>query len=220
MVPTGKIKRGDGFSASGHSLEEFGQCIATRNTGIPEKKTSTKTIPYMSGFYDFSKVYGAIAYESREVTYSIELIGDDREDLQRQKSELSEWLLGIHDEPIYDGDIPGWHFVGSCESIDWEEGDEGESGTLEVTFLCQPFMEADEESTQTLEVGTATVHIEGQPVNVTAKTESGAASIIIGTITQSVSTTPMRLTAQLMPGDNSVTVSGAAVTLTWHEQRI
>lgn len=219
-VVTPDVPVGDGFRTGAHHLADFGQCIAARDTGAPEKKSSTKTVPHMSGFYDFSKIYGAIAFESRELTYTIEMIGEDRKDLQEQKSAVLGWLAGVHDEPIYDDDIPGWHFVGSFDSAEWDEGDEGESGTLEVTFLCQPFMEADDESSHTVAVGSGSVTIEGQPVNAYAKTASGSATITLGGIKQSVGTTPVRLVAQLATGDNAVTVEGQPVTLTWREQRI
>lgn len=215
------MSTGNGFGAAGkHLTTDFGEVVASRNTGSPKKKTSTKTVPYMSGFYDFSKVYGALAYESREVTYAIDLIGDDREDLQDRKGALTEWLLGIHDEEISDDDTPGWHFVGSCSSVGWEESEDGEGGTLSVTFLCQPFLEADEDTTQTLQAGAGTVSNSGQAVNPTAKTASGTATILLGGITQSVSDTPRRLSAQLLPGDNAVTVTGEPVTLSWREKRM
>ena len=212
---------GDGIAVSGkHSYySDLRQCIATRDTGKPEKKLSTKTVPYMSGFYDFSKVYGAIAYESRELVYSFDVIGS-REEVQAQKSALMNWLADAHDCDIYDDDIPGWHFHGSLSSMDWSEDDSGESGTLEVTFLCHPFLIADSETTESLAAGSRTVTIEGQPVNPTAKTSSGAATITIGGIQQSISTTPTRLTAQLMPGSNSLTISGGTVQLTYREQKL
>ena len=204
-----------------HSLSEFGQCFASRNTGSPTKKTSTVTVPHMSGFWDFSKVGGELAYESREVTYEIELLEDERADLQDRKSELMEWLLETHDEPIYDDDLPGWHFVGSCSGCEWEEGAEGVTGTITAKFLCQPFLVKDEETSETLQVGSdQTVSNAGRTAEVTAKTESGTATVTMGGIKQSVTTTPQRLVARLRPGDNEVDVTGAAVTLTWHETRI
>lgn len=209
-----------GFTIGSKSLSDFGQCVASRDTGTPEKKSSTKTVPYMSGFYDFSEIYGAIAFESREVSYSIELIGDDREDLQEQKSELLNWLAVVHDEDIHDEDTPGWHFHGSFDSADWDEDESGESGTLDVTFLCHPFLIADEESSQTVAVGSGTVSNGGMSVNPYASVESGTGSIKLNGITQGVGTTPIRLTAQLLPGDNAVEVTGADVTLTWNEQRL
>lgn len=202
-----------------HSFHDLGQCIASRNTGAPEKKAITKTVPFMSGFYDFSNLYGGIAYESREISYSFELLGDSREDLQRQKSELMEWLSYVHDTEIRDDDVPGWHFVGSFSGYSWDETADGESGTLEVTFLCQPFMEADEETSKALAIGTHTVTNDGQPVNPVVSVASGTAKITINGFVQSV-TGETRLSVQLPHGDTSVKVEGAAATLKWKEARI
>lgn len=218
VEPTPRVPGGDGFGAGIHHLSDFGQCIASRDTGSPEKKSATKTVPYMSGFYDFSKIYGAIAFESREVSYSIELVGD-RDELQAMKSDLMDWLLKVHDEPIYDDDILGWHFVGSADSVDWSESEDGESGTIEVTFLSQPFLVADAESSQTIQPGQGTIDVAGQPATAYASVADGTGSITIGGVKQSVGTQPTRLISQLMPGANTVTVEGAAVTVTWHECR-
>lgn len=211
---------GDGISiGSVHSYYDLGQCIASRNTGSPEKKAITKTVPFMSGFYDFSNLYGGIAYESREISYSFDLLGDSREDLQRQKSELMEWLSYVHDTEIRDDDIPGWHFISSFSGYSWDETADGESGTLEVTFLCQPFMEADDETSKALAIGTHTVTNDGQPVNPMVSVASGTAKITINGFVQSV-TGETRLSVQLPHGDTSVKVEGAAATLKWKEARI
>ena len=222
-VPSGDLppeETGYGFKVGSMSLADFGQCVASRETGVPEKKMVTKTVPHMSGFYDFSKLYGSIAYESREVTYKVDLLGDDREDLQRQRSDLLTWVSTIHDEDIFDEDFTGWHFHGSFSEADWDEAEDGESGTLSVTFLCQPFLVADEEETQSVGVGQAVVTNAGQTTAVVAQAASGTATVLLGGITQTVGTTPQRLTAQLQPGDNDVTVSGADVTLSWREHRL
>ena len=208
------------LTIGGKALSDFGECVASRNTGAPEKKTSTVTVPHMSGFWDFSKIYGALAYESREVTYTIQLLGDDRADLQDRKSALMTWLLATHDQAIYDDDIKGWHFVGSCQSCDWKEGDEGESGTITATLLCQPFLYADEATTASVPEGAQVVSNPGEAVNPMAAAASGTATVTLGGVTQSVTTTPTRLVGQLVPGDNNVTVSGGTVTLTWYETRI
>ena len=202
------------------SLADFGQCIASRGIGAPSKKLVTKTVPHMSGYYDFSKIYGSIAYESREVSYTVQMIGENREDLQSQRSDLMTWLSAIHDEDIFDEDIPGWHFHGSLSSISWEEGESGESGTLTVTFICQPFLISDEEESQTVQVGTGSIENEGMAVNPYASVASGTGTVKLGGISQSVGTEPVRLTAQLQPGSNPVEVSGADVTFTWPILRV
>ena len=208
----------DGFKAHGkHSYFDMGCCIAARDTGTPEKKSVTATVPYMSGFYDLSKLYGAIAFEARQLMYRFEFVEDTREELQRKKSQFLEWLSQVHDEEIADDDIPGRHFIGSLSEWEFEEGEEGQSGSLEVTFNCQPFLEADEDTTKTCNAGSNTVTVEGQAVNAYAKTNSGTATIRIGGVTQSVGTTEIRLSVQLQPGDNAVTVTGSPVVLRWKE---
>lgn len=208
----------DGFKTHGkHSYFDMGCCIAARDTGTPEKKSVTATVPYMSGFYDLSKLYGAIAFEARQLMYRFEFVEDTREELQQKKSQFLEWLSQVHDEEIADDDIPGRHFIGSLSEWEFEEGEEGQSGSLEVTFNCQPFLEADEDTTKTCNAGSSTVTVEGQAVNAYAKTNSGTATIRIGGVTQSVGTTEIRLSVQLQPGDNAVTVTGSPVVLRWKE---
>lgn len=205
-----------GFSINDVHLSDFGQCMASRDTGSPTKNLVTKTVPYMSGFYDFSKLYGAAAYESREVTYVIQMIGSPCE-VQEQKSEVMEWLSQVHDADIYDDDIQDRHFHGSLSSMEWEESEDGESGSLTVVFLCHPFMIADSEKTKSLAVGSNTVTIEGQPVRFTAVPSGGAATITVNGRQQSVSKEAV-VNLRLMPGENTVQVSTNPVTVRWREE--
>lgn len=210
----------DGLKVDGqHSFWDLGGCIASRDTGTLEKKPVTATVPYMSGFYDLSDLYGAVAFESREAMYRFEFVEDSREDLQDVKSRFLKWLASVQNAELQDDDIPGRHLIGSFSEAEFEEGEEGESGSLEVTFLCQPFFEADEETVKTLSAGSNTVTIDGQAVNAYAKS-SGTSTLQIGGVKQSVGTTEIRLSQQLKPGDNAVTVTGSAVTLRWRELTI
>lgn len=211
----------DGFKVDGkHNYWEMRACLASRDTGVPEKKLSTVTVPYMSGFYDLSKLYGAIAFESREVAYTMEFVEDTTEELQARKSAILQWLSMVHDADIFDDDFPGYHFHGSYSDASWEEDDSGLQGSLEVTFLCHPFLVADGETSVSLSAGEKTVTVEGQPVNAYAVCASGSATVKFRGVQQSVGTTPVRLSAQLQSGDNAVTVTGSAVTLTWNEERV
>ena len=213
--------RADGFKVSGkHNFWDFASCVAFSDSGRPEKKFVTATVPYMSGFYDLSKIYGAIAYESRDVSYTFELLGDDMDDLQRQKTNLLDWLGLVHDEPIYDDTQPNYHYVGSFYEADWEEDETGESGTLTVTFKCQPFLIADRATEESLSVGTHTVVNNGQQVSVFAKANSGSATVKINGVIQAVTTTEQRLTAQLQPGENEVVVTSNSVTLRYYERHL
>lgn len=203
-----------GISISGiHTYEDFGAELASRNTGTATKKAITATVPYMTGFYDFSELYGAAAFEDREIEYSFEIIGTPSE-VQSTKSELLTWLSQANDVDIYDDDISGYHFRGSFDSADWDEDESGEQGTLDVTFLCQPFLIANTYSTQTLNAGSNSVVNGGHAVNPLA---SGTGSITINGITEGVSSTESTLTAQLLPGTNQISVTGGPITLRWRE---
>lgn len=198
-----------------HSYRDFGECVASSDTGMPQRKTVTSTVPYMSGFYDFSDLYGgAAAYESREVSYSFNLVGT-REEVQLKKTALMAWLGNVQQGDIYDDDIYLKHFVGSFESASWEEDDSGMGSTLTVTFLCQPFMVADEPTTIRLEDGTHAVTVVGQPTRATVVPEASA-TIAINGVSQSVSV-ETELTAPMLHGDNQVVVTGGPVILSWKE---
>ena len=210
----------EGINAAGrHSYHDLGQCIATRSTGAPTRKTVTKTVPHMSGFYDFSAIYGDAAYESREVTYTFELLAESREELQLQKSDFVSWLSTINDTDIYDDDIMGFHFHGSIEAIGWEESETGEGGTITATFLCQPFLVADAPTTVHLRVGENEVYNLWQSASATAKGEGGAATLTLDGVRQSVGTTETRVVKTIKPGANAITVEGNPVTLTYTERK-
>ena len=218
-VPLPRVDGGDGFGVGVHHLSDFGQCVSSRNTGAPSKRLVTKSVPGMSGFYDFSEIYGSASWESREVQYVVQMLGEDGADLQRQKSDLSEWLSEVHDEEIYDDDLPDWHFKGSLSSIEWEEGETGEDGTLTATFLCHPFLIADEWTSMSLSVGSHTVTNPGKPVNPTCAPSTGAATVEINDVSQSISQ-ETRLSMQLKSGSNDVVVSTHSVTLKYREERL
>lgn len=194
------------------AVTDFGECVASRSTGTPTKRTSTVSVPHMSGFWDFSKVTGELSYESREVTYSIQLMGEDRSDLQRRKSDVMSWLLEVHDEEIRDEDLSGWHFVGSCSGCEWEEAEDGETGTITATFLCQPFLVADDE-TEVWFGNTVTEVVVDNPgvsTEVYARVigDDKTATITIGGLKQTVSSTePTRLVARMPHGRTTVGVS-------------
>lgn len=198
-----------------HSFRDFGEHVARSNPGNPEKQSVTKTVPYMSGYYDFSQLYGGeSAWSSREVEYDFTLIGTRRE-VQEKRSILLSWLGNVHDEPIYDDDMPGKHFVGSFSTSEWEADDSGEGGTLTVVFLCQPFLVANDPTNVRLSAGSHILDNAGQAARPTAVPDA-AATVTINGVSQAV-TVETALSAPLRHGQNAVSVSGGPVTLSWHE---
>lgn len=196
-----------------NTFADFGAMISSRNTGTPTKRNATVSVPFMSGFYDFSAIYGAVAFEDREIEYTFDLIGS-RSEVQASKTLLLDWLSNAHDVDIYDTDMIGWHFHGSFESAEWDEDDSGEKGSLTVTFICQPFIESDEFTMFQLEEGSNKVFNRGKPVNPMV---SGTGSITINNTVQSVSENEITLSTQLMPGENTITVTGGPLILRYRE---
>lgn len=213
------MKNAPGINVKGlHSFHDFGQVISSRSSGDPVKKLATKTVPYMSGFYDFSKLYGSLAFESREVKYVFSIVEESREECQHIRAKLMDWLTSVHDDDIYDDDIPGYHYRGSFSASAWSEAETGESGDLEVTFICHPFMICDTYTEIHLATGTHTIVNINQTVTPIATPDTGSATVKIGDYSQSV-TGETALNIPLVSGENSVQVTGNAVMLKWKEER-
>ena len=129
------------------SYIDFGQCIASREISIPEKRVIKESVPYKNGDYDFTALNGEPTFENRTITYTFDIIGTNMAEVEDQKRELLDWLMFVEDADIYDGYLSGYHFRGSYESAEWTE--DWEQSALSVTFSVYPYMIADEETVQT-----------------------------------------------------------------------
>lgn len=208
-----------GISANGkHSTRDFGNPYAWSDIGDPSKKIIRGTVPYMSGYYDFSKLYGGVAYESREVTYSFDLIEDDPSTLHDSVTAFVSWLHGIHEAEIRDDEIEGYHFVGTCDECKPDYDESGLAATIEAKFTCYPFRIADEETTVELAAGESTVANSGMRVLVTGVSE-GSTTITAGNVSQSFSG-EVELEIALEHGENAVIVEGSPCAIKWREELI
>ena len=48
-----------------HSFRDFDLYISEKSIGLPEKEIITDTVPFMSGFYDFSNILGGSVFKER-----------------------------------------------------------------------------------------------------------------------------------------------------------
>ncbi|MBR3689851.1 MAG: hypothetical protein IKL97_01960 [Eggerthellaceae bacterium] len=208
-----------GISANGkHSSSDFGNPYAWSKIGDPKKKVIRETVPYMSGYYDFSRLYGGVAYESREIVYAFDLIEDDPATLHESVTAFVNWLHGIYETEIRDDEIRGYHFRGTCDECEPDYDESGLAATIEATFTCYPFRIADEETSVDLAAGESTVANSGMRVLVTGVTE-GSTTITVGSMSQSFSG-EIDLDIVLEHGDNTVTVEGSPCTIKWREELI
>lgn len=143
----------NGISINGkHSYGDFGLFVSKKVVDMPSVKRIRETVPYMNGSHDFSKLNGELAYEDRIISYTFDITGNDAEEMNAKKHDVSAWLCAVHEENIQDDDYPHLHFVGSYHESDWEE-DDGQ-GELTIKFICYPYMYANVETVIELSSGT------------------------------------------------------------------
>lgn len=204
-----------GIRANGkHSYMDFDLFLRSRQIGVPEKKSVRQSVPYMSGFYDFSAINGEPAWGERPATYSFDVIGSTPEEVETLRDRILAWLCNIHDVDIFDDTMPDFHFHGSYDSCDVEEDESGLAVTLTATFIVGPFKIANAPVVRKLAVGDNIIVNDGQTVYGTASCEGNCTIAMNGT-TQPISGTGIALLMPIRRGSQIVTVSGAAATLTY-----
>lgn len=202
-----------------HSYRNFDLCIKSRNIGLPEKKSIRETVPFMNGYYDFSALNGAPAWNERVIEYSFDVLGETPQELENEVSRVLDWLCNVHDTDIYDDTLTRQHWHGSYESSDVSYDDSGEQAEVKVSFVVHPFKIANEPTTYTMKSGTYTIKNMGMVVSPIVSSNA-AAAIQIGTYVSSIpANVETKLEIDLKRGDNTVIVSGdGTVTFSYYEE--
>lgn len=129
-----------GFTINGeHSYDDYGLYISKRTVGLPTKTSIRKTVPFMNGFYDFSRINGGDTWGERPLSYTFDIVCDTVEETDAEVTRILNWLGNIHEADIYDDTMPDYHFHGSFDSASQDESEDGEKVELTVTFVCYPF---------------------------------------------------------------------------------
>lgn len=202
-----------------HSYRNFDLCIKSRSIGLPEKKSIRETVPYMNGYYDFSALNGAPAWNERIIEFSFDVIGETPQALEIEVSKVLNWLCNVHDADIFDDTLTWQHWHGSYHSSDVAYDDSGEQAEVKVSFVVHPFKIANEPTTYTMKSGTYTIKNMGMVVSPIVSSNA-AAAIQIGTYVSSIpANEETKLEIDLKRGDNTVIVSGdGTVTFSYYEE--
>lgn len=202
-----------------HSYGDFGLYLKSRNIGLPEKKSIRQSVPFMNGYYDFSALNGAPAWNERTIEYSFDVTNDSPVELDHFVSYVLDWLGNVHDVDIFDDTTYGYHWHGSYDGaeIDWDET--GMLATITVSFVVHPFKIANEPTLYTMTAGTYTVNNLGMAV-VPIVFSNADAAIQIGTYVSSVpANEEIKLGIDLERGDNTIIVTGdGTVTFSFYEE--
>lgn len=204
-----------------NSFKDFELYVASKEIPVPTRKEVTETVPLMSGEWDFSYNEGVDEYETLILKYSFDVIADNKEELNRLKTELIAWLHSRGNQRLYDSDISlnEYYEVYRAQAA-WSE--EGLQGLLSVEFKCYPLRKADE-ITKTLELSGATQSFEivnnsARPIMPVFEVE-GTASITFGNVSIVATTGVYKGVVSIPCGTTLVTVSGEGTlkVTSWRE---
>lgn len=120
-----------------HSYRDFGLTIKSRHIGVPPKKKIKTSVPFQIGSYDFSRIYGAQAYEERPIQYVFQIRGKSTEEMEAKQQAALDWLLHSPKVKLEDDYLPGLYFMAECESA--EPNDLNFILELTVNFMAYPF---------------------------------------------------------------------------------
>lgn len=163
-----------GFTINGkHSFVDYGLHVKKRQLGFPKKNKIHKTVPFMSGYYDFTKINGNVTWGERPLSYTFDIIGDTPEEVDAECTRILNWLGNVHDADIYDDTMVGYHLHGSFDSATPSESEDGEHTELTVSFVCHPFKISNKKTVVDQYRGTVIKKIQGQPVRPTVEALTG-----------------------------------------------
>lgn len=191
-----------------HSHHDFDLCFKQRNISLPEKKSIRETVPFMNGYYDFSALNGAPAWDERSVEYVFDLIAETPRKLDEYASRVLDWLCNAHNVDIFDDTMPDYHWHGSYDgcSLSWDES--GLHVEISVEFVVYPFKIANVATTWQMQAGEYTIRNEGMTVAPIVYSDASAA-IQIGThVTSIPANVETKLALDLERGDNTVIITG------------
>lgn len=106
----------------------------------PEENRIEATLPFMNGFYDFSKMAGERTYKQRDITIKFSLSAKDENELYRRKCDVVRWLSGAKDD-LRISFLTDYHFVGATAVFDTSafEFTSRRTADLTVNFKTYPF---------------------------------------------------------------------------------
>lgn len=202
-----------------HSYGDFGLYLKSRNIGLPEKKSIRETVPFMNGYYDFSALNGAPAWNERIIEYSFDVTNDSPVELDYFVSYILDWMGNVHDEDIFDDTVYGYHWHGSYDtaSVSWD--DTGMAAEITVSFVVHPFKIANDPTEYIMTAGTYTVVNMGMAVAPYVISDATAA-IQIGTYVSAIpANQKIQLEIDLARGENNVLITGSGtVTFSYFEE--
>ena len=116
---------------------DFGWVVSAIKLTPPKKKKVLEDVPYRSGSYDFSELYGVQAYADREMTITFaKELPVTHEDGQLQ--EFVNWLYSGGRSPMWEAGDAQWYYNAECTAVDISDG-LAVMQEVTATFIADPF---------------------------------------------------------------------------------
>lgn len=118
-------------------------CERTVTGGAPPRN-SEEVIPFRDGTVDESFVDGNRHYDRRTLTYIFNIVGADRAEINRKRSQIDQWLSGTLSY-LYDSDFPDRRFTRAKLSEPTELqflSRNFRTATLTAVMTADPYMES------------------------------------------------------------------------------
>ena len=106
----------------------------------PPKKKVKDSVPFMNGSYDFSTVgsNGEIVYSERELSITLGLPAETKEELQVIYSKVLRWMVDTGKSQLIFDVMKDYYFLAEVESAS-TLSEVMENGTLKLTLIADPF---------------------------------------------------------------------------------
>lgn len=197
-----------------YSYDDFEASVKERQINAPKKKSIKATVPFSNVTYDFSAINGEVYWEERTLEYVFEITATTPEILEEKKMDFVAWVMNVMSEDIYDPFITDFHFVGTFDSIDFDDS-EIEKSTITVVFTAYPYMLSNTKKVSSATISTSettlTVLNESNHRVTPTITSSVAFSLTIGDTTYtSAAGTITNESIKLASGSNSLKVKSTS----------
>lgn len=127
----------EGFRFNGSHTSDYGLRLIVREGNPPTEKEIIEDIPFMQGQLDFSNILGQRVFNNRILTYTFELIDYDYESRKIDETILSNWLLSVGRQKLFDDYDRGYYYMAKCASVESIDNYHGTS--YKITFDAYPF---------------------------------------------------------------------------------
>lgn len=130
---TEKILYGDFNSAA------LGYYVVERDAPSPTEKEIVEEVPFSNGVIDFSEALGGMYFDTRKIKYKLFLPQEEYDNRKLVEQETKKRVVTNGISPLIDTHDVGYYWVGKCTEISFEDDEEHQTLTAEITFECQPY---------------------------------------------------------------------------------